>query len=275
MLNPLEFGSLPETCHDDQEELGPTNKPARNLDESIFIVGGSDGSTWLSANSYHLSRDVLESLSPMNLVRSYASAAKFNGQIYVLGGGDGKLWYDTGNIMTCSFNFHFVLVILNSWDIDILHFFLSFIFKCEVESYEPVRNRWSSRPPLTQRKGSLAGVSFNDKIFAIGGGNGFECLSEVEMLDLDVGRWIPTRSMLHKVKSFGLRVFSVFSECMNCLHVLNGVRINEIKIEETLNILMEKIIRNYFLYMLQVAKLNIFSIFFLGFNITNKVKGQF
>ncbi|KAF3433326.1 hypothetical protein FNV43_RR24428 [Rhamnella rubrinervis] len=162
MLNPLEFGSLPETWHDDQEELDPTNKPARNLEESIVIVGGSDGSTWLSANRYHLSRDVLESLSPMNLVRSYASAAKFNGQIYVFGGGDGKMWYDT------------------------------------VESYDPVRNQWSRCPPLTQRKGSLAGVSYNDKIFAIGGGNGFECLSDVEMFDLNVGRWIPTRSMLHK-----------------------------------------------------------------------------
>lgn len=121
MLNPLEFGSVSETWHDKQEELEPTSKPVGNIDESILLVGGFDGSTWLSADCYHLSRDVLESLSPMNLVRSYASAAKFNCQIYVLGGGDGKLWHDTGNIMTYPFIFLFVLVILNSQGNNLLH----------------------------------------------------------------------------------------------------------------------------------------------------------
>lgn len=55
------------------------------------------------------------------------------------------------------------------------------------------------QPPLNQEKGSLAGATIDDKIFAIGGGNGIESFSEVEMLDLDVGRWISTRSMLEKV----------------------------------------------------------------------------
>lgn len=39
----------------------------------------------------------------------------------------------------------------------------------------------------------------DEKIFAIGGGNGIGCFSNVEMLDLIVGRWIYTRSMLQKV----------------------------------------------------------------------------
>lgn len=93
-MNLLEFGS-----RDEQEELEPTT--VKNLDESILIIGGFDGSMWLSAlDCYHPSRDVLESLCPMNLVRSYASAAKLNGEIYVFGGVYGNLWYDRGNIMT-------------------------------------------------------------------------------------------------------------------------------------------------------------------------------
>lgn len=69
----------------------------------------------------------------------------------------------------------------------------------KVESYNPDKEQWTLCPSLCQRKGSLAGASANDKIFAMGGGNGVECYSNVEMLDLDVGRWINTRSMLQKV----------------------------------------------------------------------------
>ena len=70
---------------------------------------------------------------------------------------------------------------------------------CEVESYSLANDLWTSRPSLNQEKGSLAGATIDNKLFAIGGGNGVECFSDVEMLDLDIGRWIPTRSMLQKV----------------------------------------------------------------------------
>lgn len=49
------------------------------------------------------------------------------------------------------------------------------------------------------KKGSLAGAALDNKIFAIGGGNGVECFSDVEMYDINIGRWISTRSMLKKV----------------------------------------------------------------------------
>lgn len=62
-------------------------------------------------------------------------------------------------------------------------------------------NQWVSRPSLTQRKGSLAGVSVKDKLFAIGGGNGVQCFAEVEVLDPNTGRWIFSRSMQQKVFS--------------------------------------------------------------------------
>jgi kelch-like protein 20 len=45
----------------------------------------------------------------------------------------------------------------------------------------------------------VASVSLEDKMLAVGGGDGVECFSEVEIFDLNVGRWIPTQSMRNKV----------------------------------------------------------------------------
>ncbi|XP_058000170.1 uncharacterized protein LOC110633732 isoform X2 [Hevea brasiliensis] len=131
--------------------------------ESIYLVGGYDGQSWLPAlDLYFPARDDLKSLKPMSTVRAYASIAHLNNEIYIFGGGNGHSWYDT------------------------------------VESYNPANDQWTLRPSLTGKRGSLGGATLNDKIFAVGGGNGLECLSDVEMLDLNVGRWIPTRSMLQK-----------------------------------------------------------------------------
>lgn len=73
-----------------------------------------------------------------------------------------------------------------------------------VESYNPANNQWTMRPSLNRGKGSLAGATLNNKIFALGGGNGLESFSDVEMLDLDVGRWISTRSMSEQVTLISL-----------------------------------------------------------------------
>ncbi|XP_062094957.1 uncharacterized protein LOC133800882 isoform X2 [Humulus lupulus] len=136
-----------------------------NLDpnESIFLLGGYDGESWLSTfDSYYPSQNYLKPLRPMNYARSYASVAQLNGELYAIGGGNGQIWYDT------------------------------------VESYSPDKDQWTLCPSLNNRKGSLAGARVKDKIFAMGGGNGVESFSSVEMLDLDIGRWMLARSMLQK-----------------------------------------------------------------------------
>lgn len=75
----------------------------------------------------------------------------------------------------------------------------------KVESYNPTDNKWILRPSLSgQPRGSLAGARLENKIFAIGGENGSEFFSGVEMLDLDLGRWIMTQSMLEKVLHYSL-----------------------------------------------------------------------
>ncbi|KAF5747647.1 Kelch repeat-containing family protein [Tripterygium wilfordii] len=159
----LESGSNPSMADVDELVVESVGGLDQDTSESIYLIGGYDGQSWLSLlNSYFPTQDVLKSLSSMSSVRSYASAAQLNGELYVLGGGDGNGWYDT------------------------------------VESFNPASDNWMFRPSLNERKGSLAGALVNDKIFAIGGGNGSKSFSDVEMLDLDVGRWIPTRSMLEK-----------------------------------------------------------------------------
>lgn len=72
-------------------------------------------------------------------------------------------------------------------------------FVIEVESYNVETDQWTSGPSLNLAKGSLGGVSIGNKLFAIGGGNGIESFPDVEMLDLDLGRWICTRSMQQRV----------------------------------------------------------------------------
>ncbi|KHN24901.1 Kelch-like protein 18 [Glycine soja] len=132
---------------------------------------------------YFTSQNVITSLKPMSLVRSYALVVWLNGEIYVFGGGNGYVWYDT------------------------------------VESYNPVHDSWTLCRSLNQKKGRLSGAALNDKLFVVGGGNGVDSFSDVEMLELDIGRWIPTHSMLDKEQLILLKdtVVSVL-QCVNLDH---------------------------------------------------------
>lgn len=69
----------------------------------------------------------------------------------------------------------------------------------EVEYYNQRENKWALCPNLNHPKGSLAGATLNSKIYAIGGGDGVKCLSDVEMYDPILGRWINSQSMFDKV----------------------------------------------------------------------------
>ncbi|CAL5420395.1 unnamed protein product [Camellia sinensis] len=153
----LECTSHPSAVRIDEMAMESVNDPELDLDELIYLVGGYNGVSWLSAlDSYSPTKDVIKSLKPMNHGRAYVSIAWLNGELYVFGGGNGNLWVDTAN------------------------------------------NQWHLRPSLNGEKGSLAGATLNNRIFAMGGANGVDCYADVEMFDLDVGRWISSRSMLQK-----------------------------------------------------------------------------
>ncbi|KAK3027110.1 hypothetical protein RJ639_042404 [Escallonia herrerae] len=177
----LESGPLPPIRQTDVE-AEPLNEPHPESDELVVILGGYDGSAWLSAfDSYSPSYDITRSLSPMTFLRSYASVAKLDGELYIMGGTHGNVCY------------YFA-----------------------VESYNPISDTWVIRPSLNQKRGSLAGASLNGKIYAIGGGNRDGCFSEVEMLDLNIGKWIFTRSMQHE------RFAPAVAEINNTLYVVGG-----------------------------------------------------
>ena len=73
------------------------SKPFQGFDNSLLIVGGYNGSSWISDLSlYSPTHDIVKSLSPMTFMRSYASAAQLNGELYLVGGVHGNHWYDTG-----------------------------------------------------------------------------------------------------------------------------------------------------------------------------------
>ncbi|KAK4433375.1 B2 protein, partial [Sesamum alatum] len=156
----LESVPFSASNHSNLQDCEPANF---TTEESVLILGGFDGCSWLSDLSlYSLSENHFKSLCPMTFLRSYASVAKLNGELYIFGGVHDGVWHDT------------------------------------VESYNLMSNQWVKQPSLNQKKGSLAGASIYDKIFAIGGGNGVECFSDVELFDVNIGRWISTQSMFEK-----------------------------------------------------------------------------
>ncbi|XP_034220523.1 uncharacterized protein LOC117631468 isoform X2 [Prunus dulcis] len=159
----LESEPTPSMVHIDEKVAESCDLLPLDPNESMYLVGGYDGDSWLLAlDAYYPYQDMIKSLRPMTSGRSYASVAQLNGDLYVIGGGNSHLWYDT------------------------------------VESYCPATDEWKLGPSLREKKGSLAAATTHNKIFAMGGGNGVDCFSDVEMLDLDVGRWIRTQSMLQK-----------------------------------------------------------------------------
>ncbi|XP_011076641.1 uncharacterized protein LOC105160841 isoform X1 [Sesamum indicum] len=168
----LEIDQLKKRCHKlesvpfsakDHSDIQDCESTNFTAEESVLVLGGFDGCSWLSElSSYSPSENHFKSLCPMTFLRSHASVAKLNGELYIFGGVHDGVWYDT------------------------------------VESYNPMSNQWVKQPSLNQKKGSLAGASIYDKLFAIGGGNGVECFSDVELFDLNIGRWISTQSMLEK-----------------------------------------------------------------------------
>ncbi|KAG9142051.1 hypothetical protein Leryth_022464 [Lithospermum erythrorhizon] len=153
----------PSTGSFDEVNFELPQKFPDQVDKSVYMVGGFNGSSWLSdMDSYCVSRDLMRPLSPMTFLRSYSSVTSLNGQLYVLGGALENLWYDT------------------------------------VEFYSPTTDKWGRLPSLSKKKGSMASASLYGNLYAIGGGDGVDVFSEVEMFDFNTGRWIWTHTMNQK-----------------------------------------------------------------------------
>ncbi|KAM1307700.1 hypothetical protein ACFX13_010173 [Malus domestica] len=92
----LESGSAPSKAHTDEKDTESWNVLHYDPDESIYLVGGYDGESCLSAfDAYYPFEDMIKPLRPMSTVCSFVSVAQCYGDLYVIGGGDGLVWYDT------------------------------------------------------------------------------------------------------------------------------------------------------------------------------------
>ncbi|XP_006645530.1 uncharacterized protein LOC102701776 isoform X2 [Oryza brachyantha] len=144
------------------EKLQLEHRSSAPLFSEILLMGGHNGINWLpSLDSYCPATDILETLMPMSSARAYAAVATLKGHVFSFGGWNGKhsLWYNS------------------------------------VECYNRRANKWIALPCLNHEKGHLAGATLNDKIFAIGGGDGSQSFSEVEMFEPATGKWIYGLSM--------------------------------------------------------------------------------
>ena len=82
---------------DDEKVVKLFDELALDHKESIYLLGGYDGESWLSAfDSYYPSDNVLKPLQSMNFIRSYTVVAQLNGEIYAIGGGHDHVWYNAG-----------------------------------------------------------------------------------------------------------------------------------------------------------------------------------
>ncbi|KAL4576096.1 hypothetical protein LXL04_012184 [Taraxacum kok-saghyz] len=86
----------------------------------------------------------------------------------------------------------------------------------KVESYNPTFNQWVIRPPSYWSNIHVAGASVDNKLFVVGGSKDRVCSSEVEYLDLNLGKWFPFRSMNSK------RLAPAAAEINNVLYVSGG-----------------------------------------------------
>lgn len=74
-----------------------TSNSFPEFDDPILMVGGYNGSSWLSDLSlYSPSRDIIKSLTPMTFLRYCTSVAKLNDEVFLFGGVRGDVWYDKG-----------------------------------------------------------------------------------------------------------------------------------------------------------------------------------
>ncbi|KAI3519713.1 hypothetical protein L1887_08928 [Cichorium endivia] len=154
-IDVLESGSRSVEVDSNQQQ----SKSHSQFSNSVFIVGGFDGSSWLSSlESYFPCYDIKVSHNPMNFLKMYATSATMNGELYNFGG----------------------------------------IGSHTVESFNPRNNQWVPRPPLYWKNIQVAGASINDKLFAVGGCKGCQISSDVEYLDLNIGKWLPIHSMNEK-----------------------------------------------------------------------------
>ena len=161
------------------------------VDDTIFVIGGrlsapgpcSGGPYLATVEKYDIDSDTWTTVAPLPSPRSDLTAVAHGGKIFVFGG-------CTGTVSTPSVT-------------------------GEVDMYDPQTNTWTTGlAAMPTARTSLAAGHSGNKVYAIGGWDGFSPLSVNEVYDIPSNSWstntpMPTARLEARVHSHGGRIYVV------------------------------------------------------------------
>ena len=146
----------------------------------LYAVGGYDGIERLNTvEVYDPDQDIWSPVASMNVARSGAGVVSYDNFVYAVGGYTTNLQLNSAE--------RWVLFQLN-YQIKVINLF---IFR-----YDTITDQWTFIKPLHSPRSALAAVSFKcGRVLALGGYNGVDFVSTIEMLDPNTGEWIVIGNM--------------------------------------------------------------------------------
>jgi len=150
---------------------------ALGLDDNIYVFGGTDGASidYATTYIYHPSSDTWTAGAPMPVGVAGARAVTLpDGRIVVLGGGTG-----------CFFG-HPPCGVTNA-----------------VNAYDPRANTWIALAPMSSPRDNFAAIVLSGQIYAIGGWDGSQNLSSVEVYSPTTNSWSVAPSLPRAEQAMG------------------------------------------------------------------------
>ncbi|XP_054158203.1 uncharacterized protein LOC128956511 [Oppia nitens] len=141
-----------------------------SYDSKLYAIGGYNGKTLNSIETYDTLTNKWQSIAPMNIIRYGHDATVIQNTIYVCGGQNGN------------------------------------VFK-SCEYYSLTTNEWHFAQPMDTDRRNLELVANDGFIYAIGGHNGKEYLNTMERYDIKTQQWQPMGNMRYARAYFGSALF--------------------------------------------------------------------
>ncbi|XP_054161306.1 kelch-like protein 5, partial [Oppia nitens] len=141
-----------------------------SYDSKLYAIGGYNGKTLNSIETYDTLTNKWQSIAPMNIIRHQHDATVIQNTIYVCGGLNGNVF------KTC-------------------------------EYYSLTTNEWHFAQPMATERRCLELVANDGFIYAIGGHNGKEYLNTMERYDIKTQQWQPMGYMRYARGYFGSALF--------------------------------------------------------------------
>ena len=167
-----------------------------NHGRSLIIFGGCDGTKYLSSGfSLNLMTKDIQNLAPMSIERCYMGLICVNEYIYALGGNSGRS--DFNRLKT-------------------------------VERYDPYLNEWTPVASMPLARSDFGCVTYDGKIYAIGGFNGQEYLNAIDIYNPLINKWRHFTNLPNGILRSGIQC-TVISNHMWIMGGYNGkARVNTI-----------------------------------------------